>query len=77
MNMDNQAKAFTVDEEGTRRAKQEMGEWFSDYMLNHGYHPENSLRAQAHDQKRLPIDHPLLSFEDYHSPYRKLVNAIL
>jgi hypothetical protein len=35
----NQANALMMDEEGTRRAKQEMGEWFADYMLNHGYHP--------------------------------------
>jgi hypothetical protein len=35
----NQVNSLVLDEERTRRAKQEMGEWFADYMLNHGYHP--------------------------------------
>jgi hypothetical protein len=34
-----QVNALMRDEEATRLAKQEMGEWFADYMLNHGYHP--------------------------------------
>jgi hypothetical protein len=34
-----QMNLLVRDEEATRLAKQEMGEWFADYMLNHGYHP--------------------------------------